>query len=73
MRWAAKDTVRIRQNSNGFRIYIDETLKSNSEDDLFEIESVDSVLEFRFENFNTTGSITLLLLDGNGKQKANKR
>ena len=38
----SKNSVRIRQNSNGFRIYIDGELKSNSEEDLFDLTSVDS-------------------------------
>ena len=66
----SNNSVRIRQNNNGFRIYIDGELKSNSEEDLFDITSVDSTLEFEFEQLNTTGSVTLLLLDKNGDTKS---
>ena len=64
------NTVRVRQNSNGFRIYVGDTLKSNSEEDLFDLDSVDSTLDFEFESINTTGSITLVLLDSNGDTKS---
>lgn len=64
------DSVRIRQNSNGFRIYVNGELKSNSEEDLFDLDSVDSSIEFEFGSFNTTGSITLLWLDKNGDTKS---
>ena len=64
------DSVRIRQNNNGFRIYVDGVLKSNSEEDLFDLDSVDTTMEFEFENLKTTGSVTLILLDKNGDTRS---
>lgn len=63
------DTLRIRQNENGFRIYADGTLKSNSVDDLFEVD-VDATLEFEFQQMNTTGTITLIWLDKKGNERS---
>ena len=65
-----KDTLRIRQYDNGFRIYVDGVLKSNSEGDLFDIESMDYSIEFEFESLNTSGGISLILLDRKGNVKA---
>ena len=65
-----KDSLRIRQNNNGFRVYVNGTLKSNSEDDVFDIDDPEADIEVEFQSLNTTGSITVVWLNKNGDIKA---
>ncbi len=69
----SKDTIRIRQNNNGFRVYVNGDLKSNSEEDLFELDSVEDTIEFEFEKTNTSGSIDLIWLNKKGNTVAEQQ
>lgn len=59
----SKHSLVLRQQDNGFRIYADGTLKTNSADDFFTVPTPekgnDLTLEVEFESIHTTGEITL--------------
>ena len=57
------EALRITQNTNGFRIYLDGRLKTNSEDDFFTLDDGDTVIELEFQAFKTSGSFTLERID----------
>ena len=54
-----KESLRLRQNSDGFRIYLDGKLKTNSQDDLFTLDDGDTLIEIEMKTSNTSGTFTL--------------
>ena len=54
-----KESLRLRQNSDGFRIYLDGKLKSNSEEDFFTLDDEDNEIQIEMESSNTSGTFTL--------------
>ena len=57
------ESLKITQNSDGFRIHLDGDLKTNSEDDFFKLDDGDTVIEIEMQGFKTIGSFTLERID----------